>query len=163
MPRPARLESKDDKWKTPLDLAEDVRHLFGGSIGLDPCCSENNLRAEEFYLPEHDGLSRTWLDRTWCNPPYGRDIPKWLNKAAKESLNGHRIGLLLSVSRSEQDYFQEMITYSSAITLLKGKLRHSEGKDAMLASWIFWFNIEPIDIKLAMPRRGTLLAPWRPL
>ena len=38
-------KGKDNKWRTPLDLAQEVRDVLGGTIQLDPCTGpENHLR-----------------------------------------------------------------------------------------------------------------------
>ena len=43
--------------------------------------------------PETDGLSQSW-DRggaVFCNPPYGREIGKWVQKAFEEARGGIRL------------------------------------------------------------------------
>lgn len=143
----------NNSWRTPLDLAQDVRDLFGGSIGLDPCTEEvNPLRAETYYTK--DGLLLPWQDRTWCNPPYDQ-LPQWLTKLTEESTHGYRIGLLLSVARTETDLIQSLPF--TCVQMLRGKLRHSEGKPAMLASFIYWFNLDPDHVEKEMGWRGIVL------
>lgn len=146
-------------YRTPLDLAQDVRGVFGGSIGLDPCTEPgNHLRAEVFYAPPQDGLQLPWMDRTWCNPPY-ESIYAWFLKVIEESRQGYRIGVLTSVARTEQDCTQVFAHHASCIQFLKGKLKHSEGKQAMLASMIYWFNVPPEAVVREMGWRGMVLTP----
>lgn len=150
----------NQKWCTPLDLADDVRDLWGG-IGLDPCTEpRNHLRAECFYTEADDGLILPWADRTWCNPPYSQ-LHQWLDKLEHEARYGFRIALYLSVARTETDRLQALIAQASCVQFLKGKQRHSEGAEAFLANVIYWFNQDPAAIQQSpMGRRGVLLQPY---
>lgn len=168
MTTPGRLVAGFDGWRTPLDLAQEVRGVFGGTIGLDPCTEAcNHLRAIDYYVAPgtgtediEDGLTRPWNDRTWCNPPYGQ-LRDWLLKVLDEHAHGHRIGLLLSVSRTEQEYLQDVIRASSCFMFLKGKLKFNDAANTgQLASWIFWFNVAPDVVNREMGWRGTICSSW---
>ena len=81
--------SLSQHWSTPRKYVQAVKHVFGGSIDLDPCSNEYSIvQADtEYRLPEHDGLKETWDFKTiYVNPPYGSDrergttIKSWLAK-----------------------------------------------------------------------------------
>lgn len=38
-----------------------------------------------FYTPDDDGLEQVWKGAVWCNPPYRREIGKWVKKAAESN------------------------------------------------------------------------------
>src|SRR5690606_31884780 len=45
---------------------------------------------------EQDGLSQDWGTETcWMNPPYGREIGKWMQKAYESSLQGATVVCLV--------------------------------------------------------------------
>lgn len=71
-------------WKTPWGLFDALDSEFG--FTLDPCASHDNHKCDKYYTEENDGLSQSWANEVvFMNPPYGRDIPKWIEKAYSES------------------------------------------------------------------------------
>ena len=57
------------------------------------------------------------------NPPYGREIKKWIEKAYKESTKG-AIVVCLIPARTDTKYWHEYIfPYASEIRFIKGRLK----------------------------------------
>ena len=48
---------------------------------LDVCATIENVKCEKYYRSEEDGLKQEWKGICWMNPPYGREIGKWIKKA----------------------------------------------------------------------------------
>ena len=81
----ALLSSKNMCWCTPQDFFDKLNSEFG--FVLDPAATDKTAKCALFYTPETDGLSQSW-DRggaVFCNPPYGREIGKWVRKAFEEA------------------------------------------------------------------------------
>lgn len=75
---------------TPAKITDFVRELFDNAISLDPCAANDareTVRALERWdgSPGQSGLDIAWMDRTFCNPPYGT-LMKWLRKARNEAV-----------------------------------------------------------------------------
>ena len=73
------FSSKSDMWETPqwlFDKLNDEHHFT-----LDACAIPENAKCEKYFTPEQDGLAQEWTGVVWCNPPYGRQIGKWVQKA----------------------------------------------------------------------------------
>ena len=84
----ALLSSKNMCWCTPQDFFDKLNAEFG--FVLDPAATDKTAKCSLYYTPETDGLSQSW-DRggaVFCNPPYGREIGKWVQKAFKEAGGG---------------------------------------------------------------------------
>ena len=63
------------------------------------------------------------------NPPYGREIGKWIEKAYKESLKG-AVVICLIPSRTDTKYWHNFIfPYASDIKFIKGRLKFGDGKN----------------------------------
>jgi site-specific DNA-methyltransferase (adenine-specific) len=78
--------SEDMTWATPQKWFDYLNLEFG--FTLDPCCLPATAKCKKFYTPVEDGLSKSWQDeRVFMNPPYGREIGKWMKKAHDEALN----------------------------------------------------------------------------
>ncbi|RAQ21489.1 adenine methyltransferase, partial [Hydrogeniiclostridium mannosilyticum] len=77
----ALLSSKNMCWCTPQDFFDKLNQEF--QFVLDPAATDKTAKCPLYYTPETDGLSQSW-DRggaVFCNPPYGREIGKWVKKA----------------------------------------------------------------------------------
>mgnify|MGYP002913190052 FL=1 len=84
----ALLSSKKMDWCTPQDFFDRLNAEFG--FVLDPAATDKTAKCSLYYTPETDGLSQSW-DRggaVFCNPPYGREIGKWVKKAYEEARGG---------------------------------------------------------------------------
>ena len=84
----ALLSSMKMDWRTPKDFFRELDQEF--HFGLDAAASHENAKCERYFTPETDGLSRPWsgYGAVFCNPPYGREIGKWVQKAYSEHVRG---------------------------------------------------------------------------
>ena len=63
----------------------------------------------------------------YCNPPYGRELPKWVEKAYRESLDGATVVMLIP-ARPDTKYWHDIIfPHAAAICYLKGRIRFGGG------------------------------------
>lgn len=75
----ALFTSEKEYWETPGELFRELDKEF--DFTLDVCASEKNAKCRAFFTKEQDGLLQEWTGRCWCNPPYGRGILRWVEKA----------------------------------------------------------------------------------
>ncbi|MDV3474568.1 adenine methyltransferase [Elizabethkingia anophelis] len=114
-----------DEWLTPPEIIKAL-----GSFDLDPCSPINRpwSTADNHYTIENDGLSQEWKGRVWCNPPYGLEAAKWLDK-----LSIHRNGIALIFARTETKmFFDHVWNKADAVLFLEGRLyfHHVDGTRA---------------------------------
>lgn len=83
-------DTKSNEHYTPKEIWQLAEECFGGTIDLDPCCNPGkaNVRAGKHYREKDNGLSRMWFGNVFCNPPYGRDVHQWAEKARSEVNSG---------------------------------------------------------------------------
>jgi hypothetical protein len=108
-------ENKDE-WLTPPKIIKAL-----GDFDLDPCAPINPpwQTAAKQYDVRDDGLKQVWEGRVWCNPPYGRETFKWIDKLAT-----HGNGIALIFARTETIGFHEHIwNRADAIFFFKGRLK----------------------------------------
>lgn len=77
------FSSKTDLWATPQELFDKYDAIY--RFETDVCALPSNAKCKRFFTPETDGLQQEWTGSCWCNPPYGRSIGKWVEKAYKAS------------------------------------------------------------------------------
>ena len=61
----------------------------------------------------------------FCNPPYGREIGKWVRKAWEEAKSGTTIVLLIP-ARTDTSYFHDYILGHAEIRWVRGRLRFED-------------------------------------
>lgn len=71
--------SKTDLRATPQKFYDQLNEEFG--FTLDPCATEENHKCEKYYTKEDDWLKQSRDNEiVYCNPPYGREIKKRVQK-----------------------------------------------------------------------------------
>ena len=120
--------SKSNEWTTPMWLFKELDVKF--NFTLDPCCTKESALCDKYYTIEDDGVIQEWGGEiVFMNPPYGRAIGKWVEKAYRESLNGAVVVCLIP-SRTDTRYWHNYIfPYAADIKFLKGRLKFGDGKN----------------------------------
>lgn len=123
------FSSKTNEWATPLALFQELDKEFG--FTLDPCATPQNAKCKKFYTLEDDGLKQNWGGhRVFCNPPYGREIGRWVEKCYREAQRGALVVALIP-ARTDTRYFHEFIwKKAKEIRFLRGRLHFNESKQA---------------------------------
>lgn len=118
--------SKTDLWSTPQAFFDKVDSEF--KFTLDACASSFNTKCHQFFTKEDDGLSKTWNGTVWMNPPYGRMIGKWLQKAYVQALNGATVVCLVP-ARTDTRWFHDYCARGE-IRFIKGRLKFGGSKNS---------------------------------
>lgn len=63
----------------------------------------------------------------FCNPPYGRELPKWVKKSYEEAKKGSIVVMLLP-ARTDTRWFHDYIYGKADIRFIKGRLKFNDGK-----------------------------------
>ena len=105
---------------TPADMVHDLAQVF--EWDMDVCASRPNV-CEMFYSIAHDGLETGWFGLCWMNPPYGRQIGKWVLKARAVSRNEGTAVVCLLPSRTDTKWWQGNIPFASQVVFIKGRLK----------------------------------------
>jgi len=133
--------SNCEHYLTPPHIVDKVVEVLGetGEISLDPCANEAmNIPSIRQYNKEDNGLAilnswgglnDSWKCTVYCNPPYGRQIRKWTQKATEQFLAHTNMSIILLVpARVDTLWFQELIVATSPLNRVcfwKGRLRFS--------------------------------------
>lgn len=133
------LSSKSNEWATPQDLFNNLNKEF--IFTLDPCATKENAKCSKFYTIENDGLSKSWHGQTvFMNPPYGRQIGKWIKKAFEE-WDAYTTIVCLIPSRTDTAYWHDYIQDLAKVVFIRGRLNFGGSKNnAPFASSIVIFS-----------------------
>ncbi len=149
--------SKSDEWETPQELFDRLAAMFG-PFTLDPCATPENAKCKKFYTIVDDGLAQDWTDeRVFMNPPYGRVIAKWIEKAYCASLKGAMVVCLIP-ARTDTAYWHDYVMKAHEIILLRGRVRFVGGKSCApfpSAVVVFKFSMLRTPLLSALDVRGN--------
>lgn len=120
------FSSATDNWATPQHFYDELNAEFG--FELDVCADHENAKAAKYYTKEIDGLSQEWPGVVWCNPPYGREIGKWIAKAYESSLSGSTVVMLIP-ARTDTKYWHEYVI-KGEIRFIRGRLKFGSSKNS---------------------------------
>lgn len=117
--------SNTDNWATPQWLFDDLDKEF--HFTLDVCADDQNHKCEKYYTKADDGLKNSWEGSVFMNPPYGREIAKWIWKAYSERANCKTIVMLVP-ARTDTSWFHDYIYHEAEIRFLRGRVRFEGAK-----------------------------------
>lgn len=119
------FSSNSNEWSTPQDFFDELNKEF--NFDLDVCASKENAKCKKYYNKQEDGLNRNWNKGVWkwMNPPYGREIGKWIKKASEQ---GQTVCLI--PARTDTKYFHEYIYGKAEIRFIKGRLKFGGHKNS---------------------------------
>lgn len=137
------FSSKTDNWSTPDDFFKKCEEEFG-TFDLDVCASQENAKAKRFFTREDDGLSKDWDgELIWMNPPYGREISKWIKKAHDTSWNCRTVVCLVP-ARTDTRWWHDYIQGKAEVRFIRGRLKFGSSKSnapfpsALVIFWPDW-------------------------
>ena len=101
-------------WLTPPSLLSQIKETWGEFF--DPC---------PYPRPGWDGLSIPWNGAVFVNPPYGRDVSKWLEKAITEIGAGNcERAIFLLHARTDTKWFHEYVLgAATSLYFVRGRIR----------------------------------------
>jgi phage N-6-adenine-methyltransferase len=114
------MSSLSAEWATPQYLFDSLNDQYG-PFTLDPCSTDDNAKCTRHFTDTEDGLSQRWTGSVFMNPPYGRQIGKWIRKAYDSVCEGDaEIAVCLIPSRTDTAWWHDYC--------MKGEVRFIRGR-----------------------------------
>lgn len=116
------FSSKEEKWQTPDDVFNKLNEEF--NFTLDPCCQHDSAKCQKYYTPVENGLIQSWENEiVFVNPPYGRELKKWVKKSHDEVIENGSTVVMLIPARTDTSYFHDYIYNKFEIRFLRGRIK----------------------------------------
>src|SRR5207253_4466055 len=97
---------------------------------LDPCCTHQTAKCKKHYTPEENGLAQSWRDeRVFMNPPYGTELPTWMEKAYDEARNNGSLVVCLIPARVSAHWWHRTAAKATEIRFPIGRIKFVGAKD----------------------------------
>lgn len=123
----ALFSSNTGEWETPQEFFDELDKEF--HFTLDVCATAENAKCARYYTKEQDGLHQPWDGIVWCNPPYGREVGKWVFTGLIASqLRGSTVVMLLP-ARTDTRWFHDYIYHRAEIRFIRGRLKFGGSKN----------------------------------
>jgi phage N-6-adenine-methyltransferase len=114
------------EWETPQAFFDKLNDEFG--FDLDACATPENAKCLRYFTKEQDGLAHEWTGRVWMNPPYGREIGKWVRKAYEEARQGATVVCLLP-ARTDTAWWHDYCA-KGEVRFVRGRLKFGGSKNS---------------------------------
>ena len=113
------FSSQTDLWATPQDFFDMLNAEF--CFETDVCANEENAKCHIYFNAEQDGLKQSWEGVCWMNPPYGREIGRWMAKAWASFCEGATVVCLVP-ARTDTNWWHNY-AMKGEIEFIKGRLK----------------------------------------
>lgn len=104
-------------WKTPKAVYQVLDSEF--RFDHDPCPVN----------PKVDGLTAKWGNVNYVNPPYGRSLPRWIERGF-EVLRGGATVVFLVPSRTDTKWWHDYCMEATEIRFIRGRLKFDDQKNS---------------------------------
>lgn len=104
-------------WQTPDWLFQALHAEFGFTV--DAASFHHNAKLPRHWTIVEDGLSQDWnRERVFCNPPYGKGIGAWVEKAARST----SLAVLVVPVRTECHWWCDWAVRANEIRFARGRV-----------------------------------------
>mgnify|MGYP001591578805 CR=1 FL=1 len=139
-----RWHSRGSDWATLQGLFDELDAEF--HFTLDVCASDWNAKCKNYFSEEQNGLKQDWgQDVCWMNPPYGKALNSWMEKAWDACRLGAKIVCLVPAATD---------TYWWHEYAMKGEIRYLRGRPRFITKEGTWQQtFSPSVIIILTPKK----------
>lgn len=137
--------------ETPPSIFDPLNQEF--AFVRDVCASTHNHKCDAYWSVKDDALSQQWTGMLWMNPPYGRGIGDWVQKAYDSACDGYATVVCLLPVRSDNEWWKLVI--QAEVRFIRGRIRFVGTKGSCMfpvCVAIFHAYLDP----------GSIMKVWRP-
>jgi site-specific DNA-methyltransferase (adenine-specific) len=116
------FSSESNEWATPQAFFDKLNDIFG-PFTLDAAASDENYKVATYYTQSDDSLSQDWSgNRVFLNPPYGRALKDWVQKAYEEGQKDD--------TRTDTRYWHDYVMKADEIRFVRGRIKFGDGTNS---------------------------------
>lgn len=127
----ATQSSAQDCWETPQYLFDALNSEFRFTV--DVCADINNRKVDKFFSVHQDAFRLQWTGVCYANPPYGRDIGRWMEKAKNSAIDHGSTVVVLCPARCDTNWWFDHARFGE-VRLLKGRIKFIDPLKGIMSS-----------------------------
>jgi phage N-6-adenine-methyltransferase len=108
------------EWETPQDLFNIIDSVC--HFNTDVCATDENKKCDKYWTKKDNALQHIWVGVCWMNPPYGREISKFMQHAYNNSQRGDCVVVCLVPSRTDTAWWHDYALKGEVI-YFRGRLK----------------------------------------
>lgn len=109
------------EWETPQAFFDTLNAEF--EFTVDVCASSEDAKCNRFWTRQDDVLDKDWSSEVaWMNPPYNKDIWKWMRKAYREAQKGAIVVCLIQSRSSDSEMWHRWVMKASEWRFVRDRL-----------------------------------------
>lgn len=113
------FKSDSIEYSTPLKIVEPLIKEFG--LTKDVCASVSNHKLPDYWTKEDNALAQFLEGNCWMNPPFSKDLNKWVRKACNDAKHFGGTKVCLIPVRSNTKWWAE-VSQSAEIRFINGEV-----------------------------------------
>lgn len=124
--RASTSPSATERWHTPESLYMALDREF--QFTIDVAADSDNAKCDRFLDREVDALAVDWSGEVvFCNPPYGRELARWIEKGMLAAQDGGATVVMLLPARTGNRWFHRYCLPHGEIRFIQGRLNFQRG------------------------------------
>lgn len=120
-----KFKSNSVEYSSPLKIVEPLINEF--KLTIDVCANNMNYKCSKYWTKEEDALSKDWVGNCWMNPPFNRELSKWVIKAFVETEKQGGTKVCLIPVRSNTKWWS-IYSINSEIRFINGEVNFNDEK-----------------------------------
>lgn len=121
-----RYNGNGRHWATPPEVFDPLHAEF--QFTLDVCATPENAKLPRYFTEEQNGLTRSWAgERVFMNPPYGKEVYAWTDKARYEVSRNKIIVVGLLPASTDLAWWHDDVVGHAEVRYLRGRVRFLTG------------------------------------
>lgn len=117
---------ENNNYRTPPEIFWYFNEYMHYQFEVDLAADKDNTKCPTFYSENQNALEMDWYKHSgwlWCNPPYGRNLPTWIQKAYIEMYKGAKICMLIPASVGTKYWHCNIINVVDKIMLFDSRIK----------------------------------------
>ena len=146
------FSSNKQDWATPQSFVDLVSAHFRIPFDIDVCAEALTTKCPIYFDKTQNALSLPWNGNCWMNPPYGSELPTWLEYAYEQSQTTGATVVCLVPARTDTRWFHEYACKGSIVFLegripfeQQGKIQGSPAFPSMLVFYNYTPTLPPFS------------------
>lgn len=117
------FKSNSIEYSTPQVLFDLLNDEF--NFDIDACASVENFKVEKYWTKEDTALNKEWAGNVWMNPPFNRDLSKFVLKMHNEYLKHGGVKVCLIPVRGNTIWWNRVIA-DAEIRFINGEVNFND-------------------------------------